>query len=204
MKINEYNCAVKHFLKNDVLIYELMSKFEPVELKKRRNYFSSLTTSIIGQQLSVSSARAIINRFNAHFADELSPEKIITTKFEILRALGLSNAKAKYILDLAEKIISKEVNLSGISKKSEAEIKDELTKVKGIGPWTVHMFLIFVLGRADILPDGDLGIRKAIMVNYRLKNLPLSDDVLKISKNNNWSPYNSYAALYLWKSLDGK
>lgn len=204
MKINEYNCAVKHFLKNDVLIYELMTKFEPVKLKKRRNYFSSLITSIIGQQLSVSSARAIIGRFFAHFADEISPEKIINTKFEVLRTLGLSNAKAKYIKDLAEKLISNELKLVGISRKSEHEIMDELTKVKGIGPWTVHMFLIFVLGRADILPDGDLGIRKAIMVNYNLKNLPISEDVLKISKKNNWSPYNSYAALYLWKSLDGK
>ncbi len=85
MKINEYNCAVKHFLKNDVLIYELMSKFEPIKLTKRRNYFASLTTSIIGQQLSVSSANAIINRFNTHFKNKLSPEIIINTKFEFLR-----------------------------------------------------------------------------------------------------------------------
>ena len=204
MKINEYNCAVKHFLKNDVLIYELMSRFETIELKKRRNYFSALTTSIIGQQLSVSSARAITNRFNAHFKNNLLPEKIVDTKFEVLRNLGLSNSKAKYIIDLAEKIISKELTLAGISTKSDNEIMDELTKVKGIGPWTVHMFLIFVLGRSNILPDGDLGIRKAIMVNYSLKNLPISEDVVKISKKNNWSPYNSYAALYLWKSLDGK
>ena len=204
MKINEYNCAVKHFLKNDVLIYELMSKFEPIKLKKKRNYFSSLITSIIGQQLSVSSAKAIINRFNTHFGNKLSPEILLNTKFEVLRSLGLSNAKAKYIIDLAEKITSKELNLSGISKKSENEIMDELTKVKGIGPWTVHMFLIFVLARANILPYGDLGIRKAIMVNYNLKKLPLSEDVLKISEKNNWSPYSSYAALYLWKSLDGK
>ncbi len=96
------------------------------------------------------------------------------------------------------------MKLAGISTKSESEITEELTKVKGIGPWTVHMFLIFVLGRPNILPDGDLGIRKAIMVNYNLKNLPISKDVLKISKKNNWAPYNSYAALYLWKSLDGK
>jgi DNA-3-methyladenine glycosylase II len=204
MKINEYNCAVKHFLKNDVLIYELMSKFEPIKLTKRRNYFAALTTSIIGQQLSVSSAKAIITRFNAHFETKLSPEIIINTKLEVLRELGLSNAKAKYIIDLAEKILSKEIDLAGISKKNEQEIAEELTKVKGIGPWTVHMFLIFVLGRPNILPEGDLGIRKAIMVNYNLKNLPISKDVVKISKKNNWSPYNSYAALYLWKSLDGK
>lgn len=204
MNINEYNCAVKHFLNNDVLIYDLMSKFEPVKLIQKRNYFVSLTTSIIGQQLSVQSAKAIINRFNTHFSNELSPEIIVNTKFETLRSLGLSNAKAKYIIDLAEKILSKEITLKGISKRSEDEIMNELTKVKGIGPWTVHMFLIFILGRPNILPDGDLGIKKAIMVNYSLKILPTGEEVIKISKMNNWAPYNSYASLYLWKSLDGK
>ena len=204
MKINEYNCAVKHFLEKDVLIYDLMSKFEPIRLILKRNYFASLTTSIIGQQLSVSSARAIINRFNFYFSKELTPERIINTKFETLRSLGLSNAKTKYIIDLSEKIISKDITLKGISRKSNKEIMDELTKVKGIGPWTVHMFLIFVLGKPNILPDGDLGIKKAIMVNYGLKILPTGEEVIKISKKNNWAPYNSYASLYLWKSLEGK
>lgn len=204
MNINEYNCAVKHFLKNDVLIYDLMSNFEPVKLIKKRNYFESLTTSIIGQQLSVQSAKAIIKKFKSHFSNKLSPEIIVNTKFATLRALGLSNAKAKYIMDLAEKILTNEIILKGISKKSDEEIMSELTKVKGIGPWTVHMFLIFILGRPNILPDGDLGIKKAIMVNYGIKILPTSEEVIKISKTNNWAPYNSYASLYLWKSLDGK
>lgn len=204
MNINEYNCAVKHFLKNDVLIYDLMSKYEPIKLLKKRNYFESLTTSIIGQQLSVKSANAIIKRFKSHFSNELSPEIIVNTKFETLRMLGLSNAKAKYIIDLAEKIIANKITLKGISKRSDEEIMSELTKVKGIGPWTAHMFLIFILGRPNILPDGDLGIKKAIMVNYSIKILPTSEEVIKISKMKNWAPYNSYASLYLWKSLDGK
>ena len=79
----------------------------------------------------------------------------------------------------------------------------ELIPVKGIGPWTVHMFMIFVLGKPNILPEGDLGIKKAIMLNYNLKNLPTSQEVVEISKKNNWSPYNSYASLYLWRSIDG-
>jgi DNA-3-methyladenine glycosylase II len=203
MKFNEYNCAVKHFLKNDVLISELMSKYGPIELKKRRNYFLHLTTSIIGQQLSVQSASSIIKRFKSYFGNQLVPRKIVNTKIETLRSLGLSNAKAKYVKDLAGKLLSKELQLNGISSKNDLEVMDELTKVKGIGPWTVHMFLIFVLGRKDVLPEGDLGIKKAIMLNYSIKNLPTGEEVLYISNKNNWAPYNSYASLFLWKSIDG-
>jgi DNA-3-methyladenine glycosylase II len=203
-KNNEYNYAVKHFLKNDVLIYSLIYKFGPIELKRRRNYFSALATSIIGQQLSVHSSKAIINRFNKHFRGEITPEKIIASDFKSLRNLGLSNAKAKYIIDLSDKLLSGQIKLNGISKLSENEVMNKLTKVKGIGPWTVHMFLIFVLGKPDILPDGDLGIKKAIMLNYDLENLPTGEEVIKLSKYKNWSPYNTYASLYLWKSIDGK
>ena len=185
-------------------IYNLISKFGPVELKQRRNYFSSLVTSIIGQQLSVHSARAIINRFSQHFESEITPEKIISSDFQSLRSLGLSNAKSKYVIDLSHKLLSGEIKLNGISKLSESEIMNELTKVRGIGPWTVHMFLIFVLGKPNILPEGDLGIKKAIMLNYNFKNLPTGEEVIKLSKNKNWAPYKTYASLYLWKSIDGK
>jgi DNA-3-methyladenine glycosylase II len=203
MKINEHNRAVKHFLKLDASIYALMSHFGPIELKLRRNYFKALTRSIIGQQLSVQSAKAIINRFEQFFGKDLNPDTIKNTKSDQLRSLGLSNAKAKYVKDLSDKIIEGQIDLRGISRKSEAEIMHELTKVKGIGEWTVHMFLIFVLGKPDILPHGDLGIKKAIMLNYSLKNLPTSEAVIKISKQNKWTPFNSYASMYLWKSLEG-
>lgn len=203
MQINVFKCAVKHFLENDVLIYDLISKFGPVELKVRRNYFSALTTSIIGQQLSVQSAKAIVRRFNSHFEGNLSPKSVYYEKSDKLRALGLSNAKTQYVKDLAEKLLSGEVNLRGISNKNEDDIMTELKKVKGIGPWTVHMFLIFVLGRPNILPVDDLGIRKAIMLNYNVKKLPNSDFVAKLSNRKHWSPYNTYASIYLWKSIDG-
>jgi DNA-3-methyladenine glycosylase II len=202
-KINEYNCAVKHFLKNDVSIYSLISKFGPIELKKRRNYFSALVTSIIGQQLSIHSAQAIINRFNKYFMGDITPERVLASDFKSLRSLGLSIAKAKCIIDLSNKLLSGDIKLKGISKLTENEVMSELTKVKGIGSWTVHMFLIFVLGKPNILPDGDLGIKKAIMLNYNLENLPTGEEVIKISKNKNWDPYNTYASLYLWKSIDG-
>jgi len=204
MEINEYNCAVKHFLKNDVSIYSIINKHDPIFLKRRRNYFIHLCNSIIGQQLSVYSAKAIINNFLSFFKNKPTPESIMKTDISSLRSLGLSNAKAKYVKDLSNKLLNKEINLRGISEKSDSEILDELTKVKGIGSWTVHMFLIFVLGRKNILPSGDLGIKKAIMLNYHLKNLPTDKEVIRISKKKNWSPYNSYASLFLWKSIDGE
>ena len=110
----------------------------------------------------------------------------------------------KYVKDLAKQIIDKKISLKNIGAKSDEEIIDTLTKVKGIGPWTTHMFLMFVLGRKNILPTGDLGIKKAIMLNYNLKNLPTGEDISKLSKKNNWNPYNTYACMYLWKSIDGE
>ncbi len=203
-EINEYNCAVKHFLREDVSIYNLMKKRKPLYLKRKRNYFIQLCNSIVGQQLSVQSASAIRGRFLAYFNNSPTPESIKNTEITTLRSLGLSNAKAKYIKDLANQIISKEISLKNFSTKSEAEIMSELTKVNGIGPWTVHMFLMFVLGKKDVLPTGDLGIKKAIMLNYNLEYLPNSEEVKSISENNNWSPYNTYACMYLWKSIDGE
>lgn len=202
-QINEFNRVVKHFLKNDVSISHLISQYETIELKPRRYYFRALVHSIIGQQLSVHSAKAIIRKFENHYGKTINPQLIIGEDTEILRSLGLSGAKVIYIKDLSEKLFSGKLSLKGIKNKGEEDIMRELTLVKGIGPWTVHMFMIFVLGKANILPEGDLGIKKAIMLNYNLKNLPTSEKVVEISKKNNWSPYNSYASLYLWRSIDG-
>lgn len=138
------------------------------------------------------------------FKNNPQPEFILRTDDSALRLLGLSNAKVKYVKDLSEKILSGEVKLKGFAKMSDDDIIAELTKVKGIGEWTAHMFLLFTLGRLDILPFGDLGIRKSIMVNYRLKKLPDEKKIKLIAKNNNWYPYCSIASLYLWRSLDTK
>ncbi|KAB2841417.1 MAG: DNA-3-methyladenine glycosylase 2 family protein [Melioribacteraceae bacterium] len=141
-------------------------------------------------------------RFLEFFEDNPLPEKIIITPDEKLRDVGLSFGKIKYVKDLSHKILNKEISFRGIEKKSDEQIIEELIKVKGVGVWTVHMFLIFTLGRPNVLPVGDLGIKKAIMLNYNLKKMPTEEIVAKISKKNNWSPYNSVAAWYLWKSLE--
>jgi DNA-3-methyladenine glycosylase II len=108
----------------------------------------------------------------------------------------------KYVKNLSEKVLSGEITFKGLSKKSDEEIIEHLIKVKGIGVWTAHMFLIFTLGRLNVLPVGDLGIKRAAQNVYSLKKMPDERKIFKISKVNNWSPYNSIASWYLWKSLE--
>lgn len=194
--------AIQSLSKNDKIMNSIIKKYGKCNLQHHRNYFNSLTQSIIGQQLSIKSANAIIKRFYSFYNNNPLPENIIKSSHQQLRDLGLSNAKVRYVKDLSEKIIDKKIKLNGISKKSNNEIIIELTKVTGIGLWTSHMFLIFTLGKLNILPYSDLGIRKAIMLNYGFKNLPTHDEVLKLAIKNKWSPYGSVAAWYLWRTLD--
>ena len=194
--------AIKSLSQNDKVIHSIIKKYEICNIQPHRNYFNALTKSIIGQQLSIKSANAIIKRFYSFYNNSPQPEIVIKTSHQQLRDLGLSNAKARYVRDLSEKIIEKKLNLKGISKKSSDEIIMELTKVTGIGLWTSHMFLIFTLGRLNILPFSDLGIRKAIMLNYGFKNLPTNEEVINLAAKNKWTPYSSVAAWYLWRTLD--
>ena len=137
-----------------------------------------------------------------YFNRDPSPVKILETEHSLIRNIGLSNSKVKYIKDLSEKIITKEIILQNINSKPDEEIISELIKVKGIGVWTVHMFLIFSVGRLNVLPTGDLGLKRAIMLTYKLRKLPDEKRFIRISRENNWNPYCSIASWYLWKSLE--
>ena len=196
--------GIKHLSKHDKVLSTLIKNYGICNLRPHKKYFNLLLRSIIGQQLSVTAADSISKKFFSFFNNNPKPEDILRAPHEELRALGLSNAKAKYVKDLSQKIMDKEINLKRIGSKTNDEIILELTKVKGIGIWTVHMFLIFTLGRLDILPYSDLGIRKGIMLNYGLKKIPDEKRVFKIAKENNWNPYCSIVSLYLWQSLDNK
>lgn len=200
----DLNNAAKHLSKNDKVLSTIIKNIGIINLTRQKKYFNLLLGSIISQQLSTYAASSIHKRLMDFFKNNPQPEFILRTDDSALRLLGLSNAKVKYIKDLSEKILSGEVKLKGFAKMSDNDIIVELTKVKGIGEWTAHMFLLFTLGRLNILPFGDLGIRKSIMVNYRLKKLPDEKKIKLIAKNNNWHPYCSIASLYLWRSLDTK
>jgi DNA-3-methyladenine glycosylase II len=202
MIVKEIQNGIAHLSRNDKQLSTLIKKIGKCNLQPHNNYYLSLLQSIICQQLSSKAADAIYSRFIIFFNNNPKPEKILSAEHSDIRNLGLSNMKVKFIKDLSEKTINKEIQFVKIGSKTDNEIISELTRVKGIGVWTVHMFLIFTLGRLNILPTSDLGLKRAIMLNYKLKKLPDEKKFIKISKENKWDPYCSLASWYLWKSLE--
>lgn len=171
-------------------------------IRPHQNYYQELVESIISQQLSVKAAASITKRFVEHFGYFPEPLEIVAADPEALRGCGLSYAKIRYIQDLAQHVLDGSVKFDHLDNLSNAEIIAELTAVKGIGEWTVHMFLIFCMGRLDVLATGDLGIRTAMQQLYELPNLPAPAEMREIADENQWYPYESIACSYLWKSLD--
>ncbi len=202
MKYSEIENGILHIYNNDKRLAKIIEISRPCTIKPKKNYYDLLLRSIVQQQLSINAAASIHKKFMLYFDNKPLPEKIINTPHEILRGLGLSNAKVKYVKDLSEKIMEREISFRGMNKKSDEEIIARLTRVKGIGVWTSHMFLIFTLGRLNVLPIGDLGLRRAIKNVYGLIRLPDEKKIIKISKENGWHPYNSIASWYLWRSLE--
>lgn len=192
-----------HLSANDSVLAKLISQYPPPEFVKHGNYYQELVDSIISQQLSVKAARAIEGRFKDLFDGNFpSPEQILSRDVEEFRGVGLSYAKGRYVQDLAQKIIDGEVQFDTIDSLSNDEIIAELTKVKGIGEWTVHMFLMFCMGRLDVLPVGDLGIRNGVTKLYEFDHVVSPDEVREIATKQNWQPYESVASWYVWQSLE--
>ena len=187
---------------HDVRLSELIARYPLPDFAPHQNYYQELVNSIISQQLSVKAAATIFGRFVDHFGHFPSPDKIIQTKPEPLRACGLSFQKIRYIQDLAMHILDGTVKFDHLDSLSNEEVIAELTAVKGIGEWTVHMFLIFCMGRLDVLATGDLGVRTAIGRLYELPNLPKPAEMQAVADSNHWHPYESIACWYLWQSLD--
>jgi len=197
--------AAKHLSSKDPILAHLVKKYGLFSHKPHTNYYYRLVRSIIGQQLSVKAANTIEQRFINLFGGEMpSPEQILQKKPEELRAVGLSNAKAVYVQDLARHILDGELEIDKLPDLNNEEIIKELVAVKGIGEWTAHMFLIFALGRTDVLPVGDLGVRAGVQMLYGLEQLPTPAEVTALAGTKNWHPYESVAAWYIWQSLDNK
>jgi DNA-3-methyladenine glycosylase II len=189
----------------DPILSPIVAGSELPTLIAHTNYYQELVESIIGQQLSVKAAHTIRTRFVGLFNDQFpTPEAILSRDIEELRSAGLSRPKIGYIQDLARHVIDGSLQLDQLDQLSNTEIVTILTAVKGIGEWTVHMFLMFCMGRLDVLPIGDLGIRSGIQKLYSLDHLPLPAEVTSIAMANNWHPYESVASWYIWKALDNK
>lgn len=165
------------------------------------HHFATLTTSIICQQISNAAAATIVKRFRDLFGGtDPEPAQVRKVSPEKLRAAGLSGSKVLYIKDLAEHVLDGRLDLEHVATLPDGELMRELVAVKGIGPWTAEMFMIFSLERADIFSYGDVGLVNAMSRLYRLRKPPSRARLERIVKN--WSPYRSLAARYLWASLD--
>ena len=185
--IEEHGALVKRDLKNE----------------RPGDAYGALLRSIVGQQLSTKAARTIYGRmlelFDGHAP---SPKQLLAADPDAIRAAGLSRPKIAYLRDLARHVEDGELELDRLDELSDEKIIEELTAVKGIGEWSAHMFLMFHLGRPDVLPVGDQGIRNAIKAQYRLRKIPDAKRMEKIAKP--WRPYRTLACLYLWSSLDNQ
>lgn len=190
----------EEFLLKDKYIGPLVKKYGPCKIKRRRkkNYFSILTTSIVYQQLSIKAASAILGRLKTGLGGEITPEKILQAKPKKLKEWGLSKQKTTYLKDLARRTKKGQLELGKMDKLSDEEIVKELIAVKGIGPWTAEMFLMFSLARPDIFPTDDLGIRNGMKRLLKKKGMKPSE-MVKFSER--WRPYRSVASWYIWKFL---
>ncbi len=201
----ELQKATLHLSTHDPVLASVIQNAPLPNFTPHTSYYQELVESIISQQLSVKAAATILKRFKALFMSDFpNPAEILDEDIEIFRSVGLSRQKASYILDLAQKVEDGTVKFDHLDALSNQEVIEELIQIKGVGIWTVHMFLIFCMGRLDVLPTGDLGIKNGIHKLYELKEKPTPEVMEKIATKNHWKPYESIASWYIWHSLDNQ
>jgi DNA-3-methyladenine glycosylase II len=194
---------------SDPVMATLVERVGKIDLAKRLasrgeerppDAYGALLRAIVGQQLSTKAARTIYLRVIDIFGGQTpSPEQLLAADVTALRGAGLSGRKAEYLQDLARHVISGELELDRLDELGDEEAIAEIVAVRGLGQWTAEMFLLFHLKRPDVLSGGDLGIRKAIQIEYGLEEMPTPTQVEEIGAR--WSPHRSLASLYLWESL---
>jgi DNA-3-methyladenine glycosylase II len=192
--------AIFHLKKSDPILAAIIDRIGDYGIEFRDPDFTTLVKSIVYQQLSGRVAAVIFGRLVAAGGNPLTPASILKLRPARMRALGLSTQKTKYIRDLARHTRDGKVVFEDLAELPDQEVIDRLTQVKGIGVWTVHMFLIFALRRLDVLPTGDLSIRNAIRKAYGLKEMPLAAEMETLAAR--WRPYCTVASWYLWRSIE--
>ena len=196
--------AITHLKSVDPVLERLMDRIGPVSVEARRvPVFPSLAQAIIYQQLNGKAADTIFSRFKALFGDAHFPsaEQVLAMQPEHLRSAGLSRPKANYIRGIAETAASGSLpTLEECDELTDAAIVQRLTEMKGVGRWTVEMFLIFNLGRLDVLPVHDLGVRRGFQIIYSKRKMPEPEQLERFGEK--WRPYRTVAARYLWRAVD--
>jgi DNA-3-methyladenine glycosylase II len=195
--------ACRHLKRRDRVLKRLIPQFGSACLRSRGDAFTTLARSVVGQQISVKAAQSVWNRFSEAAGAQdgaLAPRAVQALPLPALRAAGLSARKAEYLLDLASHFADGRVHVAQWEAMDDEAIIEELVAIRGIGRWTAEMFLIFHLLRPDVLPLDDLGLLKAISINYFSGEPVTRAEAREVSEA--WSPYRSVATWYLWRSLD--
>jgi 3-methyladenine DNA glycosylase/8-oxoguanine DNA glycosylase len=195
--------AVRHLKKVDPVMAEVIAEVGRFKgwAESSGTHFDAVARSIVFQQLSGKAAGTIHGRFHGLYGGRAPlPAELAATSDEQLRSAGLSRQKSAYLKDLGSRVASGEVPIETLHELTDDEIIAALTQVKGIGRWTAQMFMMFRLGRPDVLPDLDLGIQKGIQRAYHLRKIPAPERVKKIGAK--WAPYRTVASWYLWRYLD--
>ena len=199
MKPKYWNKGKNYLSNKDKVLKKLIQTYKNEYLNINSNYFHSLINSIIGQQISVSAADSMKTKF-FKLKRNITPQTVSKLRTTDLRKCGLSRQKILYIRNISKFFLQNKKFIKNINKSSEEEIYNNLIEIKGVGNWTIHMFLMFSYGSSNIFPTGDLGFLKAISKLYKVQ-LPISERKLKLLYKK-WSPYSSQATWYLWRSLD--
>ncbi len=198
--VKTWESATRHLRRVDPILGEVIDRHGPYKFELEDGYYESLVGAIIFQQLAGKAAQAILNRFKTLYGRIPTPREFLKTPESKLRSAGLSPQKISYLRDLCERLEKGVLDLKRLEDLPDDEVVRELDEVRGIGRWTAEMFLMFVLGRTNVLPMDDLGLRKAAQNLYGLNELPDHEKFMELSKA--WHPYRSIATLYLWRSAE--
>lgn len=185
---------------NDPTMKKLILVIGDMEINLRSDYLASIVRSIVGQQISVSAASAIYNRLQVLYEGQITAEGLLTKTKEELRQVGLTKRKVEYIKDLAEKVVTGQIDFENIENYYDGTIIEQLMNVKGIGKWTAEMFLILSLGREDVLAIDDVGIQRAAKWLYEVDKSKRRN--ILVDKSLHWKPYRSIVSFYLWEAND--
>jgi DNA-3-methyladenine glycosylase II len=196
----------RELMRADKVIRRVMEAQGPIDPEtdrrgSRPDPWEALARAIVGQQLSTKAARSIWKKLLDQFGGEApEPKALVRKRPQTLRKAGLSNAKVEFLRDLAKRVSDGRLDLDRLRELPDEDVIAELIEVKGIGRWTGEMFLIFHLGRPDVVSTGDLGIRRAVQIAYGMDELPGPEELARIAEE--WRPHRTLACLYLWRSLD--
>jgi DNA-3-methyladenine glycosylase II len=195
--------ALAHLRGVDEALAGLIERVGAYDAPRRSDPYAALVRAILFQQLAGAAASAIQRRFFALYSDEdkpPSPPQMLETTDERFRSAGVSRQKAGYLRDLAAHVADGRLNLQALPSLSDVEVIEQVTAVKGLGEWSAHMFLMFHLGRPDVLPIGDLGVRHGMRITYELPELPTPKEALAIGAP--WAPYRSVGSWYMWRAAE--